>query len=254
MKTKIDLEAIYQRNELIWGKEAQKALFQKHVIVFGLGGVGSYVAEALARSGIGKLTLVDFDTVAESNINRQLLALVSEIGKPKVELMKNRIENINPHIQQEIINDFYTTKLNKRLFNQQIDFVIDAIDSLKAKVDLIETCIRLNIPLISSMGAGNRIDPAQLYISDLSEIKSKNCPFAKNVIQKLKQRRITEGFAIVASTEKPVIVEKRESFVDIKTADGEEMQLRKFTPGSTPFVPPAAGYLMASYVVRKLIF
>lgn len=256
MKKDINIDRIYERNELIWGNEAQKTLFQKHVIVFGLGGVGSYTAEALARSGVGKLTLVDFDIVSESNINRQLLALITDIGKPKVELMKKRIEDINPHIQVRIINDFYTTKLNEHLFldnSLPVDFVVDAIDTLKYKIDLIESCLRLNIPIISSMGAGNRLDPEQLYITDISEIKSKKCVFTSNVLYKLKSRGITEGLPVVISQEKPFITEKRQSEVDLKTTNGENIKLIKFTPGSSPFVPPVAGYMMASYVVRKFI-
>ncbi|EKE03882.1 MAG: UBA/ThiF-type NAD/FAD binding protein [uncultured bacterium] len=256
MPRDINIEKIYERNELIWGSEAQKSLFQKHVIVFGLGGVGSYTAEALARSGIGKFTLVDFDTVSESNINRQLLAVISDIGKPKVELMKKRIEEINPHIQVRILNDFYTPKLNDILFldeSSPVDFVVDAIDTLKYKIDLIESCIKLNIPIISSMGAGNRLDPGQLYITDISEIKSKQCIFASNVLHKLKARGITQGLPVVASMEKPCITKKRGSCANIKTAHGEEITLMKFTPGSSPFVPPVAGYMMASYIVKKFI-
>jgi len=253
----VNIEKIYERNELIWGSEAQKSLFQKHVIVFGLGGVGSYAAEALARSGIGKLTLVDFDTISESNMNRQLLALISDIDKPKVQLMRKRIEDINPHIQVRVVNDFYTQKLNDQLFADAsfpVDFVVDAIDSLKYKIDLIESCIRLNIPIISSMGTGNRLAPEQLYITDISEIKSKKCVFANNVLYKLKVRGIIEGLPIIASMEKPYITEKRESTTDLKTAHGEDIKLMKFTPGSSPFVPPVAGYMMASYIVRKFLY
>ena len=251
--SKIDLDKIYERNELIWGNEAQKILFEKHVMIVGLGGVGSYAADALARSGIGKFTLIDFDQVSQSNINRQLLALLSDINKSKVELMQKRIEDINPHIQVISINDFYTLKLNEQLFSQKVDFVIDAIDSLRYKIDLIESCIKLNIPIISSMGAGNRLDPEQLYISDISEIKSTKCSFIRNIRYRLKQRGITEGLPVVISKEKPAITPKILSTGNIKKASGEDIEFRKFTPGSSPFVPPVAGYLMASFAVRKLI-
>jgi len=253
MSVNIDSTKIYERNELIWGKDVQRNLADKHVVVFGLGGVGSYSAEALARSGIGILTLVDFDTVSETNINRQLLALLSEVGKSKVEVMKSRIESINPHIKVNIINDFYTLQLNELIFSQKVDFVIDAIDSLKAKIDLIESCLNMNIPIISSMGAGNRLDPGQLYITDLSETSVGKCSFAKNIKYKLKLRGITKGLPVVISTEKPVVVEKKYSFIKCRTAKGEDIELKKFTPGSSPFVPPVAGYLMASYVVRSFI-
>lgn len=246
-------QSIYERNELLWGKDAQKELFQKHVIIMGLGGVGSYAAEALARSGVGKLTLVDFDTVSETNINRQLIALLSNVGKAKTELMKQRIEEINPHIETKIISDFYTSKLNAELFAEKVDFVVDAIDSMKFKIELLESCYKRNIPVISSMGAGNRLIPEMLYISDISEIKSKNCPFVKNILHRLKRREITNGITIVASIEKPRSIEKKSSIINCTTTNGENIETTKFTPGSSPFVPPVAGYMIASYIVRRLI-
>lgn len=253
MTNKVDISKIYERNELIWGEEAQKKLFEKHVVIAGLGGVGSYTAESLARCGVGKITLIDFDTVSESNINRQLLALISDIGKKKTELMKKRIENINPHIQVVTIDDYYTLSLNRQIFSEKVDFVADAIDTLKSKIDLIETCIKQDIHVISSMGAGNRLDPSQLFIADISEIQPRKCPFIKNIKYKLRVRGIKNNLPVVSSKEKPVVTEKKESFIEVKTAAGEDIQIRKFTPGSSPFVPPAAGYMMASYIVRKLI-
>jgi len=253
MTKKTDISKIYERNELIWGKEVQQKLFEKHVIVAGLGGVGSYTAESLARCGVGKLTLIDFDTVSETNINRQLLALISDIGKFKTELMKKRIENINPHIQVVTINEFYSLSLNSLIFSEKVDFVADAIDTLKAKMDLIETCRNLGIPIISSMGAGNRLDPSQLYVADISEVKARKCCFIRNIKHKLKVRGITEGLAVVSSTERPFRTEKKEGVIEVKTAEGEAIKLRKFTPGSSPFVPPAAGYIMASHIARELI-
>jgi tRNA A37 threonylcarbamoyladenosine dehydratase len=253
MTGKVKIENVYDRNELIWGKEAQELLFQKHVIIAGLGGVGSYTAEALARSGVGKLTLIDFDKVSETNINRQLLALLPDVGKQKTDLMKERIESINPHIETVTINDYYTLSLNSTLFTQQVDFVADAIDTIKSKIDLIETCQNLKIPVISSMGAGNRIDPSQLYIADISEIKPKKCSFIKNVKHKLNKRGIEKGLTVVSSYEKPFATKKEGSIIEHKTSTGEDIKVTKITPGSSPFVPPVAGYMMASYIVRKLI-
>ena len=247
------VQNIYERNELLWGKEAQEELFQKHIIIMGLGGVGSYAAEALARSGVGKLTLVDFDTVSATNINRQLIALLPAVGKAKTDLMKQRIKEINPHIETKIISDFYTSKLNTELFTEKVDFVVDAIDSIRYKIELLESCYRENIPVISSMGAGNRLIPEKLYISDISEIKPKNCSFVKNILYLLRKREILNGITVVASTEKPRSVEKRLSFSNCITTNGENIEEKKFTPGSSPFVPPVAGYMMASYIVRKLI-
>lgn len=249
----INIENIYSRNELIWGKDAQKKLFTKHVVIAGLGGVGSYAAEALARSGVGKLTLIDFDTVSETNINRQLLATISDIGLKKTELMKKRIENINPHIETVVINDFYTLSLNKSLFEQKVDFVADAIDTLKSKIDLIESCKNQQIRIISSMGAGNRLDPTQLYITDISELKSSKCTFVKNVIHKLSNRGILHNLLVVASTEPPFSNNKEDGIIQYTTESGEEVNIRKLSPGSSPFVPPVAGYIMASYIVKEFL-
>lgn len=253
MDKKLKLEDIYSRNELAWGKEAQKLLFEKHVVVFGLGGVGSYAVDALARSGVGRFTLIDFDKVVESNINRQLIALLPDVGKSKTELMKNRIKMINPSIQVDTIDDFYTSKLNKLFDVLDVDFVIDAIDTLRYKIELIETCKHLEIPIISSMGAGNRLDPTQLYIADISEVKSGRCPFIKNVLNKLKLKGITEGVTVVTSRERPISGPKVELNERITTTDGEDIDLYKFVPASVPFVPPVAGYFMASYVVKTLL-
>ena len=254
MKDKtLQLEEIYSKNELIWGKEAQQALFKKHIVVAGLGGVGAYVADALARSGIGRLTLIDFDKVSESNINRQLLGLLNNVGKYKTDLMKERIENINPHIQVDIINDFYTSVINSKIFNGNPDFLADAIDTLKYKIDLIESAVKLNIPVISSMGAGNRLDPSKLYISDISKIKPTKCPFVKNILNKLKKSGIESGITVVTSSEKPFITEKCKVREEITLQNYDKIELTKFVPASTPFVPPVAGYLMAAYIVKKLI-
>ncbi len=251
MTNNINLQEIYARNELLWGAQAQKKLFDKHVVVLGLGGVGSYAAEALARSGIGTLTFVDFDTVSVSNINRQLLALIPDIGKSKVVLMKERINQINPHIKVSCIQNFYRPEINNLIFADRVDFVIDAIDSLKAKVELIETCVSKNIPIISSMGAGNRVDPTQLYIADILEINTKKCPFVKNVKHRLKNRNIISGLPVVASMEKSSALGKIESTMGYIDNNGEKKEVKKISPGSCPFVPPVAGYMLASYVVNS---
>lgn len=248
------MDNIYSRNELIWGKKFQKSLLKKHVIIFGLGGVGSYAAEALARSGVGKLTIVDFDIVSKTNINRQLLALNSTVGKKKTDVMKGRILDINPDINVEIVDDFYTEKLNcKLLLKNKPDFVIDAIDTLSYKIELIKTCIENSIEIISSMGAGNRLDPTKLYISDISEIKPTKCVFINNVIHKLEKECITSGLAVVTSYEKPQRLEKIKEIETITTNSNEEINLTKHTPASVPFVPPVSGYFMASYVIKKFM-
>ncbi len=239
---------IFSRNSLYWGEENQNILKSKHVAVFGLGGVGGFCAESLARAGIGEMTIIDFDTVSASNINRQIVALHSTIGKRKTELFEERLKDINPDIKLNVINDFYT---NEDFEN--IDFAADAIDTMRSKISLLETCINRGIPVISSMGAGNRIDPSKLYISDISEIENKNAPFVSNIIYQLKKRGIEKGITVVASREKPFVREKISETEKVTTQNGEEIEFTKITPASTPFVASCAGIFMAYYIVSKFI-
>ncbi len=240
---------IFSRNELFWGKDNQEILSSKHVAVFGLGGVGGFCAEALARAGIGELTIIDFDTVSETNINRQLVALHSTVGKSKAELFKDRLKDINPDIKLNVVDDFYSGDLN--FLN--VDYVADAIDTMRSKIELLETCVKQNIPVISSIGAGNRIDPTKLYISDISEIENKNAPFVSNIIYQLKKRGIEKGIAVVASREKPFVKEKISSTEKITTKSGENIEFTKITPASTPFVASCAGIFMASYITQSFL-
>lgn len=239
---------IFSRNSLYWGEENQNILKSKHVAVFGLGGVGGFCAESLARAGIGEMTIIDFDTVSVSNINRQIVALHSTVGKRKTELFEERLKDINPNIKLNVINDFYT---NEDFEN--IDFAADAIDTMRSKISLLETCINRGIPVISSMGAGNRIDPSKLYISDISEIENKNAPFVSNIIYQLKKRGIEKGITVVASREKPFVREKITETEKVTTKNAEEIEFTKITPASTPFVASCAGIFMAYYIVSKFI-
>ena len=243
------MENIFSRNELFWGEENQKLLSQKHIVVFGLGGVGGYCAEALARAGAGELTLVDFDTVSKTNINRQLVALHSTVGQKKTYLFEQRLKDINPDIKLNVIDDFYTGNIDF----SNVDFVADAIDTMRSKIELLETCVKNKIPVISSMGAGNRIDPAQLYICDISEIENKNMPFVSNIIYQLKKRGIEKGITVVASREKPFVQEKISVNEKIITKNGENIEFTKITPSSTPFVASCAGIFMASFIVRNFL-
>ena len=193
------MNEIFSRNELFWGEENQNLLSFRHVAVFGLGGVGGFCAEALVRAGIGELTIVDFDDVSLSNINRQIVALHSTVGKSKTELFAARLKDINPHIKLNVINDFYTGNIDL----SKVDYVADAIDTMRSKIELLETCVKQKIHVISSMGAGNRMDPTLLYISDISKIENKNMPFISNIIYQLKKRGIEDGIPVVASREKP---------------------------------------------------
>lgn len=243
----------FSRNELYWGKEVQEKLANLHIAVFGLGGVGGFCAEMLARAGVGELTIVDFDNVSDSNINRQIVALHSTIGIPKTELFEKRLKDINTNIKINTVNDFYTEKLNEILLASKPNFIADAIDTMRSKVSLIEWAYTNKLPIISSFGAGNRVNPEKLYICDISEIKEKNAPFVSSILYQLKKRGITEGITVVTSSEKPHCEEKITVQEKIKTKEGEEIEFIKITPSSTPFVASCAGIFMASCIVQKLL-
>ena len=236
---------IFSRNELYWGAEFQNALKSKHVAVFGLGGVGGYCAECLTRAGVGELTLVDFDEVSQSNINRQIIALHSTTGQKKTNLFEKRLKDINPEIKLNIIDDFYTDEAIKA------DYAADAIDTMRSKISLLENCVKNKIPVISSMGAGNRMDPTKLYICDIKDVKEKNAPFISNIIYQLKKRGIESGITVVASHEKPFCIEKISQTELLTTNKGEKIEFTKITPSSTPFVSSAAGIFMASYIIQE---
>ena len=252
---------LFSRNILYWGEEKQQIIASKHVAVFGLGGVGGFCAEALARAGVGNLTLIDFDAVSESNINRQLVALHSTIGQKKTKLFEKRLKDINPDINIRTIDDFYTDSENLLLapigrgsnIEGQYDYVADAIDTMRSKIHLLKTCYENKIPVISSMGAGNRIDPTKLYIADLKDVENRNAPFVSNVIYQLKKAGITEGITFVCSRETPQVQQKITEREEITTNSGERIEFNKIIPSSTPFVASCSGIFMASYIVKRLI-
>ncbi|MEW5821593.1 MAG: tRNA threonylcarbamoyladenosine dehydratase [Cyanobacteriota bacterium] len=244
MNNNFDLNLIYLRNKLIWGEETQNSLWNKHIVILGLGGVGSYAVEALARSGIGNLSLVDFDRVTITNFNRQLLASTNYLDQLKTDAMEARIFTINPEINVIKYPLFYDSSHNETLFKNTPDFVVDAIDSTISKMDLIEYCIKNNINIVSSFGAANRLDPSKLFITDISETKGLPCPFAKKLRTNLKKRNILKGLPVVTSNESPV---KPDYSIVIDDTDKSK------PPASSPFVPPVAGFILASYVIRKLI-
>lgn len=241
------------RNELIWGKETQLRLKEKNVFVFGLGGVGGFALESIARAGVENFSIVDFDTVSTSNINRQLVALSSTVGHKKTELFKKRLLDINPSINVRCISDFFNENNCSDIFDIKPDFVVDAIDTMRSKIELLVYCHQNGIPVITSMGAGNRLDPTKLYISDISEIANKKCTFTKNVLYQLKKRGIESGITAVSSHEAPKVLEKVSVVENIETNYGEKIEFTKITLGSTPFVPAVAGYYMGYWVVSKLI-
>jgi len=243
------MNEIFSRNIMYWGEEAQKKLKTKHVFVFGLGGVGGYSAEALVRAGIGKITLIDFDEVSESNINRQIIALHSTIGKKKTEIFKERLLDINPELEITVFDDFYDENKNNMFFAVKPDYVIDAIDTQRAKIALLAYCHKNHIPVFSSMGAGNRTDPTKLFIADISEYHKVKCSFVKNLIHNLEKIEIKSGITCVFSSEKPK-KPLTKTFGIIKTNNTE---IKKYSPSSTPFVPPIAGFYLAYSVVDTII-
>lgn len=229
------------RTEMVIGPEGLDILKHAHVAIFGIGGVGSYAAEALARSGVGRLTLVDFDRIALTNVNRQLHALETTIGQYKVEVMRDRIAQINPDIEVRAVRQRYDADTSEGIFADGFDFVIDAIDMVTSKLHLIVTCQDRGIPVVSSMGTGNKLDPTKLAMADIS--KTSVCPLAKVMRKELKARGVKK-LMVVYSTEPPV---------EPLNLDPNPTNPRKVTPGSTAFVPPVSGFFMASYVIRSLI-
>lgn len=220
----------FSRTAQLLGNENVEKLFDKHVIVFGVGGVGGYVVEALVRSGVGKISIVDNDVVNESNINRQIIAFHSTIGMQKVEVLKNRILDINPECQVFVYNQFFLPE-NSNDFDFSIyDYVVDAVDTVTAKIEIIKKSKESNVPVISSMGTGNKLNPVGFKVSDIS--KTKVCPLARVMRNELKKRGISK-VKCVYSEENPVIQTK--------------------TPVSVAFVPPVAGLLIASEVIEDLI-
>ena len=232
----------YSRTELLIGKTGMERLRAASVMVFGVGGVGSHCIEALARSGVGRLTLIDNDTVSLTNINRQSIAYHSTIGRYKTDVMKERIRDINPEICVKTYEMFVLPDNLEALFEEKPDYVIDAIDTVTAKLALVELALRLDIPVISSMGTGNKLHPEMFEITDLS--KTSVCPLCKVMRKELKARGIFH-LKVLYSREKPIDTSERDT--------GEDKGQRRSIPGSISFVPPAAGLLIAGEALRDII-
>lgn len=233
------MEPEFLRLGLLIGEESLGKLKNSHIAVFGIGGVGSFAAEALVRSSIGEITIVDFDEVDISNLNRQIPALISTVGKMKVNVMAERIKEINPNIKINIMNKKYLPENREDFFSMNFDYIVDAIDIITSKIDLIVTAKERNIPIISSMGMGNKMDPTKIKITDLK--KTSVCPLAKVMRKELKNRKV-DKLVCVYSDEKP-----------IKPVISMSSESKREIPGSTGFVPSVAGLMMASKVVRDII-
>lgn len=247
-----DKNQTFARFSMMIGEDGIEKLRNSRVIVFGVGGVGSYTVEALARSGVGQITMVDFDEISESNINRQLHSLRSTIGKSKIDVMKDRILDINPDCKVELVKRLVYDDINEVLGNNKYDFVVDAIDVIGSKINLIEYCVKNNINIISSMGFGNKMHPEMVEIAKIKNTSV--CPMARTIRSILKKKGIT-NVPVAFSKEIPVQPNKSELFKEeLPTEFRENNKIpRKTTPGSNSFVPGTAGLVLASYVVRKLL-
>ncbi|MFK2824479.1 tRNA threonylcarbamoyladenosine dehydratase [Bacillus sp. B190/17] len=239
----------FSRNELAFGQEGLDILKGSTVAILGIGGVGSFSVEALARSGVGRLVLVDKDTVDITNINRQLPALLSTIGQPKTDVMKERIADINPECEVIALNMFYTEETYEQFFSYDLDFVVDASDTISYKIHLMKECLKRNIPIISSMGAANKLDPTRFNIVDIS--KTHTDPIAKVIRTRLRKEGIRKGIPVVFSDESPLVI--REDVRKVVGNDEAPIRKAKMPPASNAFVPSACGLIMASYVVRELL-
>ena len=229
----------FARTKLLLHQEGMDKIAQARVAVFGVGGVGGYVAEALVRSGVGAIDLFDNDTVSLTNLNRQIIALHSTIGQYKVDVMAARARDINPDIEVGAYRMFYMPENADQIDLSRYDYVIDAIDTVTAKLELITRCTRLGVPILCAMGAGNKLDPSRLCITDI--YTTATCPLARVMRTECRKRRI-ERLKVAYSTEPALQPEST-----------EEQTGRRATPGSTAFVPSAMGLLIAAEVVRDLI-
>ena len=247
-----DKNQTFARFSMMVGEDGIEKLRNSRVIVFGVGGVGSYTVEALARSGVGHITMVDFDEISESNINRQLHSLRSTIGKSKIDVMKDRILDINPDCKVELVKRLVYDDIDEVLGNNKYDFVVDAIDVIGSKINLIEYCVKNNINIISSMGFGNKMHPEMVEIAKIKNTSV--CPMARTIRSILKKKGIT-NVPVAFSKEIPVQPDKSELFKEEMPTEFRENNKipRKTTPGSNSFVPGTAGLVLASYVVRKLL-
>lgn len=233
----------FSRTQMLFGEAAVKKLAASKVAVFGVGGVGGFAAQALARSGVGKIELVDSDTVALSNINRQIVAFHSTLGKYKTEVMKEMIEDINPLAEVTEKRVFFLPETADSFDFSSYDYVIDAVDTVSAKIQLAERCNTAGVPLISSMGAGNKLDPTAFEVADINQTSV--CPLARVMRRELKKRGIKK-LKVVYSKEPPLTPESQPQ----EEPDGSS---RRQTPGSVAFVPSVAGLIIAGEVIKDLI-
>lgn len=259
----------FSRTELLLGKEAMERLSQARVAVFGVGGVGGYVVEALVRSGVGAIDLIDNDKVCLTNLNRQIIAMRSTVGQYKVDVMRERILDINPECRVEVYRCFYLPETQDEFDFTQYDYIVDAVDTVTAKISLVMQAKEAGVPIISSMGAGNKLNPAQFEVADIYQTSV--CPLAKVMRRELKKRGVKD-LKVVYSKEEAltpiVLAEEEKTMTDADTqpentneqigaadetaAQEFKAERRRATPGSTAFVPSVAGLIIASEVVKDI--
>lgn len=232
----------FSRTELLIGKKAVEILNKSKVAIFGIGGVGSYVVEGLVRAGVQNFVLIDNDEVSLTNLNRQIIATTKTIGKPKVEVAKERILEINPNAKVGIYKEFFVPE-SKGIIDETIDYVVDCVDTITAKIEIIVRCKKLGIPVISCMGTGNKLNPMKFEVTDI--YKTSVCPLAKVMRKELRKRNITD-LKVVYSKEEPINYE-------LSFGEYEENSDRKKVPGSVSFVPSVAGLIIASEVFKDII-
>ena len=239
----------FSRNELAIGTEGVKRMQDTTVAILGVGGVGSFAAEACARSGIGRIILVDKDDIDITNINRQLVAYLSTIGRSKTEVMEERIADINKECKVTSLHMFYTNETAGDFFSYNPDYVIDASDTISYKVHLIKECVARGIKVISCMGAANKMDPTRFQIADIS--KTHTDPIAKMIRRRLKKEGIYKGVPVVFSDESPVVI--REDVVTIVGKPNAPIRKAQMPPASNAFVPSVAGLVCASWVMNDIV-
>ncbi|MFA4885483.1 MAG: tRNA threonylcarbamoyladenosine dehydratase [Desulfotomaculaceae bacterium] len=245
----------FSRTELLIGKKALLKLARSKVAVFGIGGVGSFAVEGLVRAGVGKFVLVDDDCICLTNINRQLHATRKTVGKPKVEVMRDRILDINPAVEVVALQTFYMPEHAPELVKPDYDYIVDAIDTVTAKIDLVVNAKQQGIPIISCMGAGNKLDPTKFKIADIYDTSA--CPLARVMRRELRKRGVSD-LKVVYSQEEPIRpVETDESSCQVNCVcpkgTTRTCTVRRQIPGSISFVPSVAGLLLAAEVVKDLI-
>lgn len=243
------METQFSRTQLLLGEDSMDKLKNARVAVFGVGGVGGYVCEALVRSGIGAFDLIDSDEVCLSNLNRQIIATRSSVGRYKVDVMKERMLDINPDVDVRVYKCFFLPENADEFPFAEYDYVIDAVDTVTAKIELVMKCQKENVPIISSMGAGNKIEASAFKVADI--YKTKTCPLAKVMRHELKKRGVKK-LKVVYSEEKPITPIVESNADNTQTAEVSARTQRRSTPGSLAFVPSVAGLIIAGEVVKDL--